>query len=386
MVDVFVITPFNPSCIGGIKETLNTKSCIIATIGQLLFERRNNMQIDHPAPRIEEKQKAIQERYEKLLKEKNFDSDYQLGKHLEKNHSIRIDKGTLNKILNGKNLNPTPETLLKIAPAFQMTPGELLDRVYYGVMQEAEISEEEQDTQPSQTIKIGKFEIKLNGDITNLSIEILLRIQLDIRKLGSKNQVISDIKEGSVIIEFEGDLEGFKKIQSLFNSGELRELAGFEILDIGLVNDTQEAGTTISSLVSLRDWLQEAFEDSWMAIEQLLTPQQLTPSVFGGEQQIKIERAKQYQLGGYQVNLVVEVTQKTEDEVAIALKVYPIGTETYLPANLRLTISADGEELPTITSREQTRLMQKLIDADFGDKFTLTLSLDHNIVTEEFAV
>jgi transcriptional regulator with XRE-family HTH domain len=334
------------------------------------------MQIDHPAPAIIEKQKAIQERYEKLLKEKSFVSDYHLGKCLEKEYGIRIDKGTLNKILNGKNLNPTPETLVKIAPAFQMTPGELLDRVYYGVIQEAEISKK-QDSPPSQTIKIGKFEIRLNGDITNLSIEILLRIQLDIRQLGGKNQVISDVREGSVIIEFEGDLEGFEKIQALVKSGELKELAGFEILDIELVNE-------MSFLVNLRDWLQGTFENGWMLIEQLLTPQQLAPSVFSSEQQTKIERAKQYQLGDYQVNLVVEVTQKNEEEVAIALKVYPIGTETYLPANLRLTISADGEELPTVTSREQTRLMQKLIDADFGDKFTLTLALDDNIVTEEF--
>lgn len=258
----------------------------------------------------------------------------------------------------------------------------MLDQVYHDADQEV-YSPQDQEPQSTQTIKFGKFRVTLKGNIANLTLEIVFQIQMDVRKFWSKNIEIVDIKEGSVIIEFEGDLAGFERIKALVESGELRELAGFEILDIGLVDETQESRRIISSFI---DWWEEIFEDGWVSVEQLLTPHQLAPSVFSGEQQTKIERAKQYQLGDYQVNLVVEVTQKNEEEVAIALKVYPIGTETYLPANLRLTISADGEELPTITSREQTRLMQKLLDADFGDKFTLTLVLGDNIVTEEFEV
>ncbi len=336
------------------------------------------MQIDNPSPQI------IQERYSSLLIEKNTSIS-----ELEDNSDM--DRGSLSKILSGKNCNPTISTLAKLANAFDMTASELFDKIYSSPSQNNMSQRDEADiikieAEARIKTKNGKWTIRLQADCDHASILDLQQIEEIVRQFGGETQTIIDIQEGSILIKFEGDLEGFEKIHALVKSGELRELAGFEILDIGLVEETQNTGTIINSLVSLRDWLQGAFEDGWLSIEQLLTPQQLAPSVFSSEQQIKIERAKQYQLGDYQINLVVEITQKNEEEVAIALKVYPNATETYLPANLRLTISADGEELPAITSREQTRLMQKLIDADFGDRFTLTLALENTVVIEEFEI
>ena len=76
------------------------------------------MSIEHPAPAI------IKERYEKLLKEKNFDSANKLAK------CSGVDKGSLSQILNGHRVNPEAITLAKLSLAFKMTPGELLDRIY----------------------------------------------------------------------------------------------------------------------------------------------------------------------------------------------------------------------------------------------------------------
>lgn len=323
----------------------------------------------------------VRSRYEKLFKEKNISKLDALQNRSGVQH--------LSKLVNGK-VFPTIPVLHKLANSLDMKIGELCERIY-SLPTNIDTSQDIQDID-ALAIKIEpesfKWQIKLQGELNNLTVQSFMGVQIEIRQFGGANQMAINVSEGCILIEFEGSLEGFEKIQALVKSGELKELAGFEILDIGLVDETQESGTIISSLVSLRDWLQGTFENGWLSIEQLLTSQQLAPSVFSVKQQIKIERAKQYQLGDYQVNLVVEVIQKNEEEVAIALKIYPTGTENqiYLPANLRLTISADGDELPTITSRDQTRLMQKLIDADFGDKFTLTLALDDNIVTEQFEV
>jgi len=328
--------------------------------------------------------KTVQSRYQKLFEEKNISKLDALQNRSGVKH--------LSRIVNGETF-PTITVLHKLANSLDMKIGELCERIY-SLPTNIDTSQDIQVREDLDvlTIKIEpesfKWQIKLQGELNNLTVQSFMGVQIEIRQFGGANQMAINVSEGCILIEFEGSLEGFEKIQALVKSGELKELAGFEILDIGLVDETQESRTIVSSLVNLRDWLQGTFENEWLSIEQLLTSQQLAPSVFSGEQQTKIERAKQYQLGDYQVNLVVEVTQKNEDEVAIALKIYPVGTENqiYLPANIRLTISTDGEELPTITSREQTRLMQKLIDADFGDKFTLTLGLDNNIITEKFEV
>lgn len=328
------------------------------------------MSLDNLAPNI------IEERYVNLLERQKMTRTRLINYH-------GFDKGHLSKILRGVTY-PQVNTLNKLANALGMKLGELAEAIYASSSvldkpsQDGSVTDSQGNSLESQSVK---WQIKLQGELNSLTLQGFMRVQGEIRQLGGENQMAIDVREGCILMEFEGSLDGFEQIKALVQSGKLKELADFDILDVGLVNET-------SSLVNLRDWLQGAFEDGWMLIEQLLTPQQLAPSVFSGEQQAKIERAKQYQLGDYQINLVVEVTQRNEDEVAIALKVYPIGTKTqiYLPANLRLTISADGKDLPTITSREQTRLMQKLIDADFGDQFTLTLTLDDNMLTEEFEV
>lgn len=228
------------------------------------------MQIDNPSPQI------IQARYVSLLKKSKLSIA-----DLEKNSDI--DAASLSKILSGKNCNPTIKTLIKLADGFKITAGELLDEIYSPPSQNACSQKKEPDVaeiniEAQIKTKYGKWQVRLQAHSENTSIMDLQQIQKIVRQLGDETQNIINIMEGSIQIEFEGDLAGFERIKALFNSGELRELASFEILAVGLVDETQETGTIIDSLVSLRDWLQGTFEEGWLAIEQLLTPQQLAPS------------------------------------------------------------------------------------------------------------
>lgn len=72
------------------------------------------------------------------------------------------------------------------------------------------------------------------------------------------------------LFAFESSQENFYKLLSLFESGELSNLLGMEILDVGAISESQFN----SKIANLNQWLQRVFNHSWKTVEELLgTPE-----------------------------------------------------------------------------------------------------------------
>ncbi|MBP0036557.1 MAG: hypothetical protein J7519_02465, partial [Roseofilum sp. SID1] len=160
---------------------------------------------------------------------------------------------------------------------------------------------------------------------------------------GDRTITIRVTKPGSAIVVLEGLPEGLRRIEELFEAGELQEIAGFPVLDVYL--EWEEEPTR------LRDWFQGVFTEGWQRAEELLTPEQLHPVMVWSD---RTQRAKFYDLSvdllQCQVVLLINLIQEEEERAIANLKVYPRDAE-FLPVNLKMTILAEGEVFKEVTAR-----------------------------------
>jgi transcriptional regulator with XRE-family HTH domain len=191
----------------------------------------------------------IRTKYEEIRSEKGLTVG-SLAKQAEMN------KGQVSRIVNGETRNPGVDTLNKIAKGFGITLDELNQRIYANLEEFVDslvsVNNDEigdlngnlsQNSQYELTALIRnidgqvfvEYQVKFAGNPNELTPEKLKEIQAIVFQLAQSNHQPVYITEGSIIIGFEGDLEGFQRIESLFKSGELKELAGFPVLDVKLI-------------------------------------------------------------------------------------------------------------------------------------------------------
>ncbi|MBP0007150.1 MULTISPECIES: DUF1822 family protein [unclassified Roseofilum] len=220
--------------------------------------------------------------------------------------------------------------------------------------------------------------ITLEGSIDELKPKVDRWLQ--ILREASKDETIQIkiMKPGSVVVVIEGSPEGLRRIEELFEAGELQEIAGFQVLDV--YPEWEEEPTR------LRDWFQGVFTEGWQRAEKLLTPEQLRPVMVWSD---RTQRAKFYDLSvdllQCQVVLLINLIQEEEEKAIANLKVYPKDTE-FLPVNLKMTILVEGEVFKEVTARAADVWIQCEFDANFGEEFTVCLGIDDTIVSERFVV
>lgn len=79
------------------------------------------------------------------------------------------------------------------------------------------------------------------------------------------------------VFAFESSQKDFYQLLSLFESGELSELLGMEIVDVGAISESQFE----TKKANLNQWLQRVFNHSWKTLEELLkTPESSTAFAF----------------------------------------------------------------------------------------------------------
>lgn len=198
-----------------------------------------------------------------------------------------------------------------------------------------------------------------------------------LRESGDETITIRIMREGSVIIIIDGSDEGLKRIESLFNSGKLKHIAGFPVQDIRPEWENKP--------ITLSQWFDNVFTTGWQNVEELLTPQQLSPAVWSD----RTQQGRLFNLTAdlitHKVTLVITLTRNIQDKVVVWLQVYPSGTD-YLPSNLKLLVLVEGEVFEEITARNSDILMQCQFDSDLGDEFTVKLELGEFSVTEDFII
>ena len=94
------------------------------------------------------------------------------------------------------------------------------------------------------------------------------------------------------------------------------------------------------------------------------------------------------QLAGNSVALMVAILPKIDKTYAVLLRVYPMGTKPYLPADLQLAgLYENGEAFLEVKAREQRdNYIQLKFCAELGEKFQIRVTLNDATITEKFVI
>jgi Protein of unknown function (DUF1822) len=93
------------------------------------------------------------------------------------------------------------------------------------------------------------------------------------------------------------------------------------------------------------------------------------------------------QIGDRNVALMVAILPKAEGKVAILLRVYPMGSQTYLPSGLQLAVlDEDGDIFLETEARDSDNYIQLKFGGDRGERFSVRVALGDSGITEGFAI
>ncbi|MBD0386508.1 MAG: DUF1822 family protein [Nostoc sp. C3-bin3] len=153
--------------------------------------------------------------------------------------------------------------------------------------------------------------------------------------------------------------------------------------------------TSNKSLVKLKQWLENIFEDGWQEIETLFDHQRanLDWSLRGTNNSF-ISRGKLIDLGKTEtiqgVILVVAFIQEKEQEIDIIVEVHPTSKESYLPPNLQLMVldfeQVEGKSIMEAQTRSTNKNIQLQFSGDVGERFSIKLVLGDISVIESFLI
>lgn len=189
------------------------------------------------------------------------------------------------------------------------------------------------------------------------------------------------IKPGSVVLVLKGSQEGFEVIEALFNSGQLTEILGLHLEEVGVES-------TITAPVNLSQWLQnnfvETLEVGWRTIKEIFGGRQ---PAFRSWRSSAVEQTKLIDLGtDGVVALVVGLTPEADGEIDIRLGVYPTGSRTELPENLKLIVLDAGEPVEEVTARSGDDGIVQPLSGSPGDEFSVRLVIGDVSITENFVI
>ncbi|MBD2206473.1 DUF1822 family protein [Calothrix sp. FACHB-1219] len=148
--------------------------------------------------------------------------------------------------------------------------------------------------------------------------------------------------------------------------------------------------------VNLSSWLEGIYETSWKTIETFLNTnaQSLAFSFRSsfGLANASVKRAKLIDLGmqleSQQLVLLVALKPEANKTTSIRVQLHPANGETYLPANIKLTLLTESAEIiHQVQSREQDNYVQlPRFDGEIGECFIIQVAGDDWQITENFVV
>ncbi len=152
--------------------------------------------------------------------------------------------------------------------------------------------------------------------------------------------------------------------------------------------ELQDAVSAVPGLTNLGGWLQEAWDDSWQAIEALLSPS--ANYAYATRNLSEAKRGKRLelglQLGQQSVALILTITKTSDTGIGVLVQLIPTEGEQCLPAQLKLAmLSETGEVLQSVQSRTFDNLIQlRPFSGERGDLFCIEVNLNDVTHTEEF--
>lgn len=147
----------------------------------------------------------------------------------------------------------------------------------------------------------------------------------------------------------------------------------------------------LSRLTRLSQWLEGHFDHGWQAAEDLLAQYLLVPAfrrrVSVSQHQLSIKRAKPFNLGlgTEKIALLLEVEQSEATVVDIAMGLYPLEEDIYLPEGLNVRVL---DEKNTVCLTAQARSMDDYLRLYFrgypGEPFRIEIALGDVCIEEYF--
>jgi hypothetical protein len=141
----------------------------------------------------------------------------------------------------------------------------------------------------------------------------------------------------------------------------------------------------------LGKWLQDIFEESWYAIDALVSPE--ANLAFSTRNLIMAARRGKLidlgmQLGHKTVALLVNITEEPEDKVGILVQLHPTCGDRYLPSNVTLKLlSKAGKTLQEVQARHQDNYIQlKPFKGESGKCFSIEVSILDIKICEKFEI
>lgn len=186
-----------------------------------------------------------------------------------------------------------------------------------------------------------------------------------------------------------------------------------ELMPLNDVATSSGMGQIAETAVKLGQWLNQSFEAGWLAVETLLSPEQvsLAFSFRNGDETetdtpdtpldtssdgpladgpIDVRRAKLIdfglQLGDVQVIMLVEIQSESSEAINIGLQVHPQG-QPYLPPDLELAVLETSDTVfMDARSRQADNYIQLQFSGRAGERFRVRLQLDGVQYLEEFVM
>lgn len=236
---------------------------------------------------------------------------------------------------------------------------------------------------------------RISIDLPEIAAEQLEQIQIILKQIpGNASLRLDKIERGSIQLVFDGTSGGFERIQELFSTGELSELLGVPILAVKL---EQAEPTPVNLSLWVQNVWEQALEAGWQTIEEVFGSQQLgfrsavvtrAKLLDWRSSAVKLKGAKFIDLEStVPLALVVDLPRKSEGEIEILLRVYPIQDLTDLPENLKfILLDESGEVLWEVSAGSGNDCIEQPLSGEPGERFAVRLELGAIAVTEYFMI
>lgn len=145
--------------------------------------------------------------------------------------------------------------------------------------------------------------------------------------------------------------------------------------------------------VNLSQWFENLFAAGWQTIDSLNSQFGNLAFEFRSASNLKagVHGVKLIdlgmQVGGQTLALLLAVSSDTENKISILAQVHPTGNEKYLPANLKVVLTASGKTLQEIQSRNRDCYIQlNRFKGLPGTCFSIKVIVGEFNLTEDFSI
>ncbi|MEM9162612.1 MAG: DUF1822 family protein [Cyanobacteria bacterium P01_F01_bin.4] len=163
---------------------------------------------------------------------------------------------------------------------------------------------------------------------------------------------------------------------------------------VPLISPTTARPTTTRAgerITQLSQWLQNLADESWQALDTLLSPAQ--PAFAFRNQTTTAEppnpvvgRSKQLSLNNHKITLTVGILPLSATETEIWVQVAPTGEQAYLPPQLKLMVLDTTDNEVMQAEARGTEVIQLKFSGCPGEQFSLKVALHNASISETFVI